>query len=153
MIIEMSWSILKIQTFLQLSKSSIIFLNCITSLFINEDTTWRSYKALLRHTSVVKNLVEGGDTYALEALYINVSIYFHSGQSVTHSNLQLHKGSNAAMGDDTCNLKSALVTWINEYHSASQPCLQCNSKVERGLDNDHTGHLLCPAEHNWDDME
>ena len=79
MIVEMSWSILKIWTFLQLSKSSIIFLNCITSLFISEDTTWRSYKALLRHAYVVKNLVEGGDTYALEALYINVSIYFHSG--------------------------------------------------------------------------
>ena len=130
MIVKMSWSILKIWTFLQPSKSSIIFLNCITSLFISEDATWRSYKALLRHASVVKNLVEGGDTYALEALYINVSICFHPGESVTHSDLQLHKGSNAARGDDTCNLKSALVTWINKNHSASQPRLQCNLKVE-----------------------
>ena len=97
---------------------------------VNCNTTWRSYKALLRHASVVKNLVEGGDTYALEALYINVSIYFHSGESVTHSDLQLRKGSDAARGDNTCNLKSALVTWINENHSASQPHLRCNSKVE-----------------------
>ena len=87
MIIKMSWSILKIWTFLQPSKSSIIFLNCITSLFISEDATWRSSKALLRHTSVVENLVEGGDAYALKTLYINVSINFHSGESVAHSNL------------------------------------------------------------------
>lgn len=58
-----------------------------------------------------------------------------------------------ARGDDTCSLKAALVTWINEIHGASVPPLRCSTKAERGLDNDHTGRLLCPAEYDWDDME
>ena len=58
-----------------------------------------------------------------------------------------------ARWDDTCNLKSALVTWINEIHGASNPPLKCCSKLGHGLNNDHMGHLLCPAEYDWDDEE
>ena len=58
-----------------------------------------------------------------------------------------------ARGDDTCNLKPALVIWINELFGTLDPPLKCNSKIKQGLDNDHTGHLLCPAKYDWDDME
>ena len=58
-----------------------------------------------------------------------------------------------ARGDDTCNLKLALVTWINELFGTLNPPMKCDSKIEQGLDNDHMGHLLCPAEYDCDDME
>ena len=31
--------------------------------------------------------------------------------------------------------------------------LKVESKVERGLENDFTGALLCPSEWNWDDQK
>ena len=100
---------------------------------------------------MVKTLMEGGDTYALEALYINVSQYFPSGKLVTYS-------SSALQGiwhgwDDTCNLKPVLVIWINELFGTSDPPLKCGSKIEWGLDNDHMGCLLCPTKYDWDDVE
>ena len=52
-----------------------------------------------------------------------------------------------------CNLKSALVTWINTIYGTSDPPLKCCSKLEWGLDNDHIGCLLCPAEYDWDNKE
>ena len=45
--------------------------NCLLS--ISEDAAWRSYWALKQHAPIVKILIEDGDPYALEALYINVS--------------------------------------------------------------------------------
>ena len=57
-----------------------------------------------------------------------------------------------AQGDDTGKLKSAVVEWVNDLYGHSTPPLRANSKDERGLDNDHTGRLLCPGERDWDDM-
>jgi hypothetical protein len=65
--------------------------------------------------------------------------------------LQLRKGSDSARGDDTGNLKSAIVAWVNDLFGLSKPALRVDSKQERGLENDHTGRLICPAEFDWDD--
>ena len=65
------------------------FVNLIALSSISENATQRSYHALLHHAPMVKTLMEGGDTYALEALYINVSQYFPSGKLVTYSSSAL----------------------------------------------------------------
>ena len=65
------------------------FVNLIALPSISENATQRSYHALLHHAPMVKTLMEGGDTYALEALYINVSQYFPSGKLVTYSSSAL----------------------------------------------------------------
>jgi hypothetical protein len=80
-------------------------------------------------------VIESGDAEALETLYKN-----------------LRHGSDMARGDDTGKLKSAVVEWVNDIYGPSDPPLRANSKDERGLNNDHTGRLLCPGEYNWDDM-
>ena len=47
---------------------------------VSEDAVWRSYQALKQHAPMVKTLVDDGDPYALEVLYINVSYpYFFPG--------------------------------------------------------------------------
>jgi hypothetical protein len=65
---------------------------------------------------------------------------------------QLRKGSDNARADDAGNLKTVVVTWVNDLYGTSTPALRANSKTERGLENDHTGRLICPAEYPWDDM-
>jgi len=80
---------------------------------------------------LVKNLVEDSSTETLEALYKN-----------------LRKGSDNTRGDDAGGLKAIVVTWVNDRYGPSTPALKANSKVERGLDNDHTGCLLCPGEYD-----
>ena len=72
MIVEMRWLILRMWISYQLSQClHVVSLIALPS--ISENATWRSYHALLHHAPIVKTLVEGGDTYALKALYINVS--------------------------------------------------------------------------------
>jgi hypothetical protein len=56
-----------------------------------------------------------------------------------------------ARGDDTGSLKIAIVEWVNTIFGVSTPPLQSKYKDRRGLDNDHCGRLLCPAEFDWDD--
>lgn len=46
-----------------------------------------------------------------------------------------------------------MVGWINDIYGPSNPPLKVKSKVERGLENDFTGALLCPSEWNWDDQK
>lgn len=58
-----------------------------------------------------------------------------------------------ACGDDAGNLKLAVVVWVDEIFGPSQPPLKPTSKDEHGLENDNTGHLLCPGKYKWDDTE
>ena len=58
-----------------------------------------------------------------------------------------------AHGDDARNLKWVVVGWINDMYSPSNPPLRVESKVERGLENDFIGVLLCPSEWGWDDLK
>ncbi|KZP15450.1 hypothetical protein FIBSPDRAFT_750186, partial [Athelia psychrophila] len=64
----------------------------------------------------------------------------------------LRKGADNARGDDTGKLKAAVVLWVDIMVGPSIPPLRTDSKVERGLDNDNTGRLLCPGEYSWDDL-
>jgi len=66
---------------------------------------------------------------------------------------QLRVGADGARSDDTSRLKIAIVEWVNKLYGASNPPLRGNSKDERGLENEHTGRLLCPSEYPWDDLE
>ena len=56
-------------------------------------------------------------------------------------------------GDDARNLKLAVVGWITDIYGPSDPPLKVNPKVERGLENNFTGALLCPSEWDWDNPE
>ncbi|KZP12900.1 hypothetical protein FIBSPDRAFT_754335, partial [Athelia psychrophila] len=60
-------------------------------------------------------------------------------------------GSDTTCGDDAGNLKITVVEWVDTLYGPSVPQLKPGSKDERGLNNDSTGRLLCPSEHNWDD--
>ncbi|KAF8835836.1 hypothetical protein BDN67DRAFT_912248 [Paxillus ammoniavirescens] len=62
---------------------------------------------------------------------------------------QLRKGADGAHGDDTANLKGAVVTWLAELFHPIDPPLNPSTKEERGLVHDTTGKLICPAEYNW----
>ena len=64
----------------------------------------------------------------------------------------MRTGADGARSDDTGRLKTAVVGWVDECFGVSDPLLRADSKVERGLDNDHTGRLLCPSEFSWDDL-
>lgn len=103
---------------------------------------------LLKHL-----LEEPGESENLQILYRNVSVNytqlcpFHSIILV-----QLRKGADNARGDDTGKLKAAVVLWVDIMVGPSIPPLRTDSKVERGLDNDNTGRLLCPGEYSWDDL-
>jgi len=55
------------------------------------------------------------------------------------------KGRTNARADDTGNLTTAVVTWVTELYGTSTPALRATSKLERGLENDPTGQLICPA--------
>jgi Family of unknown function (DUF6698) len=67
--------------------------------------------------------------------------------------IQLRVGADGARSDDTSRLKTVVVEWVDKMYGASNPPLRGNSKDERGLENDHTGRLLCPSEYSWDDLE
>ncbi|KAH7908634.1 hypothetical protein BJ138DRAFT_1012408 [Hygrophoropsis aurantiaca] len=62
---------------------------------------------------------------------------------------QLRKGADGARGDDTANLKAAVVTWANELFHPIAPPLNPGTKEDRGFVHDITGKLICPAEYNW----
>src|ERR1700683_3880674 len=111
----------------------------------------RAYTVLIKQVPLAKSLVEHGDAETLAALYRNVSellpVFL---QILSRSFWQLRKGSDNARGDDAGNLKSAIVAWVNDQYGLSTPVLRVDSKKERGLENDHTSRLLCPAEFDWD---
>jgi hypothetical protein len=112
----------------------------------------RSYDELIKRVPILKYLIDNGDAEALETLYKNVRILEHVAVFSVNKRLQLRQGSDMARGDDTGKLKSAVVEWVNDLYGPSNPPLRSISKYERGLNNDHTGWLLCPGEYDWDDM-
>ncbi|KII82685.1 hypothetical protein PLICRDRAFT_61796, partial [Plicaturopsis crispa FD-325 SS-3] len=58
-------------------------------------------------------------------------------------------GGNAARGDDAGKLKTSIVAWIAELYVIPIPPIDPNSKLERGLEHDATGALLCPVDFDW----
>jgi hypothetical protein len=64
----------------------------------------------------------------------------------------LRKGSDAARGDDTALLKKSVVNWMSQLFDPPNPPLDPETKVNRGLEHDDTGRLLCPCEFDWEDL-
>jgi len=65
--------------------------------------------------------------------------------------MQLRKGASGTHGDDTANLKPAVISWLTELLENPMVPLSPNNKSERGFEHDLTGKLLCPVEYNWND--
>ncbi|KAG2120274.1 hypothetical protein DEU56DRAFT_735345 [Suillus clintonianus] len=62
---------------------------------------------------------------------------------------ELRKGADSARGDDTANLKHAVVVWLNELFHPLDPPLRTTIKDDRGFVHNTTGMLLCPVEYVW----
>ena len=71
---------------------------------------------------------------------------------LTQYTLQLQKGANDARSDNVRRVKEEVASWINQTHSSTAP-LSMKQRDDCGLQNDVTGHLLCPIEFSWDDDE
>ncbi|KAG2080188.1 hypothetical protein BD769DRAFT_1685226 [Suillus cothurnatus] len=63
---------------------------------------------------------------------------------------KLRKGADAACGDDTSTLKDLIAAWINQDFRPST-LLRPDDKQLRGFTHNVCGHLLCPAEWDWND--
>jgi hypothetical protein len=72
---------------------------------------------------------------------------------------QLQAGGNDTHSDDTCRIKIAIADWLNTCNpfntdsEAYKTMLSTREKENRGYSNDVTGHLLCPINYNWDNLE
>lgn len=67
--------------------------------------------------------------------------------------LQLRKGASGARGDDTANLKPAIVSWVLALFPQPVVLLSPTIKSDRGFEHEITGRLLCPIEYDWLDQE
>ncbi|KAG1772137.1 hypothetical protein EDD22DRAFT_976678 [Suillus occidentalis] len=66
---------------------------------------------------------------------------------------RLVRGHPLARGEDTKSLKPVVIDWIIPAGEAVVPSLPRNSKISRGFNHPITGHLLCPAELDWNDTD
>ncbi|KAG2052043.1 hypothetical protein BDR06DRAFT_983354 [Suillus hirtellus] len=57
--------------------------------------------------------------------------------------------ADSTRGDDTANLKHAVVTWLTELFHPLDPPLHTTFKDDRGFVHNITGKLLCPVEYSW----
>ncbi|KAG0694654.1 hypothetical protein DFH29DRAFT_1006133 [Suillus ampliporus] len=62
---------------------------------------------------------------------------------------ELRKGTDSARGDDTANLKHAVVSWLMELFHPLDPPLHTTIKDDCGFIHNTTGMLLCPVEYMW----
>ncbi|KIJ64997.1 hypothetical protein HYDPIDRAFT_110896 [Hydnomerulius pinastri MD-312] len=97
-----------------------------------QDQLYSSFEELLIYLPWMKRKILKCDPDGLDAIY-----------------KQLRKGADSARGDDTANLKGAVVTWIGELFHPISPPLSPTTKEDRGFVHDATGKLICPAEYNW----
>lgn len=66
----------------------------------------------------------------------------------------MQSGANDARADDTSRLKVAIAEWLNSRDSSEMRSrLSPKKKLDCGIRNDVTGHLLCPIDYAWDDPE
>jgi hypothetical protein len=68
----------------------------------------------------------------------------------------LQSGANNAQSDDTAKLKVAIAYWVNasiqeSSTNSTSNWLDPTTQGGHGINNDVTGHLLCPIDYNWDD--
>ncbi|KAJ7764937.1 hypothetical protein B0H16DRAFT_432452 [Mycena metata] len=97
----------------------------------DQDRAFNGYKALIRFVPALrKALVEAPDDELAEII------------------AALRTGARNARSDDTKNLKSAIVPWLQRMFP-KMVALDADSREERGIYNDDFGHLLCPTEYDW----
>ena len=66
---------------------------------------------------------------------------------------QLHDGANNARSDDTSQVKSGIMSLLNNRReNCAEPPLDPDTRDGRGLYNDFTSRLLCPIKYAWDDL-
>ena len=66
---------------------------------------------------------------------------------------QLQTGANNAHSNDLNRIRDYLANWLNQSQLRPSPPLAKDNRDNRGICHDVTGHLLCPAEFDWDDPE
>ncbi|KAH7926004.1 hypothetical protein BV22DRAFT_1010124 [Leucogyrophana mollusca] len=98
----------------------------------DEDRLYSSFKELLVCLPWLRRRLLSDSPDELETLY-----------------KQLRKGADGARGDDTSNLKQAVVTWLTASFHPLTPPIRPAGKEGRGFAHDVTGKLLCPAEYQW----
>ncbi|KAJ7163737.1 hypothetical protein C8R46DRAFT_1280237, partial [Mycena filopes] len=99
----------------------------------DQDRAFNGYKLLLRFVPALrKAIIEVPDSELAEILSA------------------LRNGARNARSDDTKNLKSAIVPWLQRMFPDMEP-LDANSREERGIYNDDFGQLLCPTEYDFTD--
>ncbi|KAJ6535319.1 hypothetical protein DFH09DRAFT_1324937 [Mycena vulgaris] len=64
----------------------------------------------------------------------------------------LRQGARNARSDDTKNVKTAIVPWLQRLFPEME-ALDPDSRDERGIYNDWIGSLLCPTEYSWVDED
>ncbi|KAJ3560012.1 hypothetical protein NP233_g11106 [Leucocoprinus birnbaumii] len=64
---------------------------------------------------------------------------------------KLQDGANSARSDDISRIRANLASWLNK-RCGSDP-LDPEDRVNRGLQHDVCGKLLCPIDFNWDDLD
>ncbi|KAJ7167118.1 hypothetical protein C8R46DRAFT_996814 [Mycena filopes] len=99
----------------------------------DQDRAFNGYKLLLRFVPALrKAIVEVSDSELAEIL------------------AALRSGARNARSDDTKNMKSAIVPWLQKMFPDMEP-LDPDSREERGIYNDDFGQLLCPTEYDFTD--
>ncbi|KAG1826502.1 hypothetical protein EV424DRAFT_1537408 [Suillus variegatus] len=76
-----------------------------------------------------------------------------SEEELLHVGELIGKGAATARGEDTKSLKPVIIDWIAPAGEAVVPPMLQNAKTSRGFNHPLTGHLLCPAELDWDDTD
>ncbi|KAJ7181997.1 hypothetical protein C8R46DRAFT_885345 [Mycena filopes] len=99
----------------------------------DQDRAFNGYKLLLRFVPALREaIVEVSDSELAEILGA------------------LRSGARNARSDDTKNMKSAIVPWLQKMFPDMEP-LDPDSREERGIYNDDFGQLLCPTEYDFTD--
>ncbi|KAJ7477646.1 hypothetical protein FB451DRAFT_1454487 [Mycena latifolia] len=102
---------------------------------VEQERAYNGYKELLRFVPALrKPLMEAEHDDLVEILNA------------------LRSGARNARSDDTKNLKTAIVPWLQKLFP-EMAALELDSRDERGIYNDFIGALLCPTEYDFDDEE
>jgi hypothetical protein len=72
--------------------------------------------------------------------------------------IKLMLGANDAWSNDTSQLKAAVANWLNcDKHcdevTGFSSTLSATHRLEHGISNDVTGHLLCLIKYDWDNLQ
>ncbi|KAF5374162.1 hypothetical protein D9615_008830 [Tricholomella constricta] len=101
----------------------------------NRDRTFEAYKQLVLMIPAFERNLLNTDGAALASYFA-----------------MLTRGANDARSDDISTMKKALANWLNKRPSTKPP-LNPEDRINRGLQHDTTGGLLCPIEFDWDNIE